>query len=166
MWKTGGIRPPNAPQLRLAQLAMLLHTVGDLFDYWVLQAQQNAFKFQELRQLAPSNFWLTHYNLVKKSAERPKRIGAQLIANVQINVVAPFVYCYQKWNGTPNFEELPIEILNKIKPENNRLIANWAQNNIFAESALQSQALIELTNSYCKPKKCLTCGLGKQILIR
>lgn len=163
MWKTGGVRPSNAPQLRLAQLAALINDVGDIFNEWILNSPEGQLNIPIIKA---SEFWDTHYNLTKESVNRPKKVGRQLVDTLLINVVTPFLYYYGKQQRLPNFEQKPIQLLNKIGAETNVIVTIWKQNNIFASNALQSQALIELTNNYCKPKKCVTCGIGKQILSR
>jgi len=35
---------------------------------------------------------------------------------------------------------------------------------IKAENAMESQALLQLNNNYCKPQRCLDCRLGLSIL--
>lgn len=48
--------------------------------------------------------------------------------------------------------------------EDNFIVSEFSDLGIKAKSAFESQALLELKNSYCNHKKCLQCGVGNKIL--
>jgi hypothetical protein len=162
IWKFGRIRPSNFPTLRLAQMAKLIHSFGNLFD--VLVRDFNMEFNNKALNLQASAFWDTHYTLKKESHNSRKSLGVSSVNNILINTVAPMLFFYGKSIGSSVHKELAIELLDSLPVENNSIIKKWRDNNIISKRASQGQALIELTNYYCKPKKCLTCGIAKQIL--
>ncbi len=162
IWKFGGIRPSNFPTLRLAQLAKLIHSFGNLFDVLVRDFSTKLNR-KDLNVQA-STFWETHYTLKKESEPKSKSLGSNSVNNIFINTVAPMLFFYGKSIGSYSHQDLAIDLLDSLPVERNSIIKKWTENNIITKRASQSQALIELTNNYCKPKKCLTCGIAKQIL--
>ena len=55
-------------------------------------------------------------------------------------------------------------LLESLKPEKNNIIKKWKELNILSLDAMQSQALLELKDSYCSQKKCLICNIGNQLI--
>ena len=84
--------------------------------------------------------------------------------NQRINTLIPMAYLYSEAHGRENLEELVIEHLTSIPAEKNRITALFAQLAIKAEHALHSQGLIQLKRYFCDSKKCLSCGIGHQVL--
>ena len=162
VWKFGKIRPFGFPTLRLSQLAKIIHVHGNLFHKLVRDFEIS--HYSELLNQGTSEYWNTHYKFDKLSAKKKKGLGGKSVDNLLINTVAPILFFYGKAVNSENHQELALNLLEKLPLENNFIIRNWVQNNIFATNASESQSLIELTNSYCTRKKCLNCGIGKQVL--
>ena len=162
IWKLGGVRPVNFPTLRIAQMAKLIQSQGSLFQFLVID-----FEIKEVSKklnISASPYWDNHFTFRKQSREINKRMGRNSINNVLINTVAPLLFFYGKEVGEQRFQETAIDLLEKLPSENNAIVRSWANNNIYSSCAADSQALIQLTNIYCKFKKCLNCGIGSQIL--
>ena len=162
IWKFGGVRPSNFPTLRLVQLAQIISKFGNLFEVFVRDFTVTK-EWKELN-VAATSFWDTHYTLQKSSVQKKKSLGTSAVNMILINTVAPLLFYYGKETANPSYQEKAIDLLESIPAENNSIIKRWGENNISAKRSSESQSLIELTNNYCKPKKCLTCGIGKQIL--
>jgi hypothetical protein len=162
IWKFGGVRPSNFPTLRLVQLAQIISKFGNLFETFVRDFTVER-EWTELNVEGPS-FWNTHYSLHTSSVLKKKSLGKSAINIILINTVAPLLFFYGKETANPSYQEKAIDLLESLPSENNSIIKRWKENNIYAKRSSESQSLIELTNNYCKPKKCLTCGIGKQIL--
>ena len=162
IWKFGRIRPSNFPTLRLVQLAKLVHSYGNLFEVLVRDFSLD-FKRTDIN-IKATPFWDTHYTLKKDSEHKSKSLGSNSVNNIFINTVTPMLFFYGKSIGSFSHQDLSIALLEVLPVEKNGIIKAWAENNIVAKRASQGQALIEQTNNYCKPKKCLTCGIAKQIL--
>ncbi|MFT4753902.1 MAG: hypothetical protein ACI9GM_000538 [Salibacteraceae bacterium] len=162
LWKFGKIRPANFPTVRISQLASFVHKHGNLF-YFLVRDYHLEINLNVLR-VSTSEYWKTHYVFGKKVESKSKIIGEKSIENIGINTIAPMLFFYGKEMQSVTHLQLALEVLEKIPAENNLIIRNWAQNNIFAKRASDSQSLIELTNNYCALKKCLNCGIGIQVL--
>ena len=52
----------------------------------------------------------------------------------------------------------------QLTPEDNRIVRQWAAAGIAPENAAQSQALLQLYNSYCHNHRCLSCRIGYHVL--
>ena len=48
--------------------------------------------------------------------------------------------------------------------EKNQVINKWVQAGVKPENAHDSQGLLFLKENFCFQKKCLSCGIGKNIL--
>ena len=59
-----------------------------------------------------------------------------------------------------------LEWLEQLPPERNAVTQVYEEAGIKNESAFDTQALAELKNSFCTPKKCLTCSIGLKIVNR
>ncbi|TXB65202.1 DUF2851 family protein [Vicingus serpentipes] len=163
VWKFLRLRPYNFPTIRIAQLAQLITLNPRMFNQFL-----NAKKLKEIQDIlsvSASSFWDNHFNFESKSKqENQKKLGAQTINNLIINVIIPVTFLYGK---TINNEDIVVKSLNwleELKSENNSIILNWKALKINANNALQSQALIELKNNYCSKKKCLNCSIGNKLL--
>jgi hypothetical protein len=51
-----------------------------------------------------------------------------------------------------------------VPAENNRILRSWLALGIDVKNAFTSQALIQLFNSYCVPRRCLDCAIGASLL--
>ncbi|MGC9150491.1 MAG: DUF2851 family protein [Microbacter sp.] len=157
-WKMLRLRPINFPQVRIAQLAMLIHQSSKLFSKII--NNQDINYYISLFQCAPSDYWLTHYSFEHPSRPKKKTLGINSIKILIINTLVPYLFYYGKYKGNQSLQDKAVEMLDKLPPEKNFIIDGWSKLNIAARSAFDSQALIQLKNEYCDPKKCLQCRFG------
>lgn len=162
LWKFLRLRPANFPTIRLAQFAQLVHQSSHLFSK-ILEVK-NKKEIYKLFDCTPSEYWKTHYVFGKTSKAKPKSAGEIFIDLIIINTVAPFMFYYGKQKGDDYTTEKSLKLLATIKPESNRIINEWELIGIKANSAAESQALIELKNNYCNHKRCLQCAIGHKLL--
>ena len=162
IWKFGGVRPINFPTLRIAQLAKLIQDQGSIFQFLIYDFETK--RVTEKLMIKASPFWDNHFTFHKNSEHRVKIIGLNSINNILINTVSSLLFFYGKELDEPKFREQSIDLLEELPAEINSIVKCWGQNSIKPNSAADSQALIQLTKFYCKDKKCLNCGIGKQIL--
>ena len=160
-WKFGRIRPSGFPTIRLSQLANLIHIQGNLFDAYVRNIPAS---LDVIQSVEVSTYWNTHFTFLNPGQVKKKSLGKSAVQNLLINTVAPMMFFYGQETGSLEFRDKALDLLEKLPAENNFIIRNWAQNNIFADNAFESQSLIQLTNNYCTLKKCLNCGIGNQVL--
>lgn len=57
-----------------------------------------------------------------------------------------------------------LDILEKLPPEQNNVIREWKRLGVKASSAYHTQALLQLKQQYCNPKRCLECAIGNTLL--
>ena len=63
-------------------------------------------------------------------------------------------------------EDFFLVLLKKMKPEKNNIISKFSEIGVKSKNAFDTQALLELKNNYCAPKRCLECAIGNAILKR
>jgi len=162
LWKFSKMRPVNFPQVRIAQFAALIHHSGKLFSQ--LLETGDLVKLRSFFLHKPSAYWEDHYSFGEVSPKRRKVIGEKSIDVLLINAVVPFLFAFSIKKDLPDIMERAYIILEKIAPEQNSIIEKWKFLGINAESAYDTQALLELKKQYCDEKKCLQCGIGHRLL--
>ncbi len=157
------MRPANFPTIRLAQLAMLISNSSHLFSK--IKEINNIKDVQDLFNITCNDYWHYHYTLIDETTRyEPKKLGKQMIDNIIINTVVPVLFAYGHYLAENNYKLKAMHWLQAIKPEKNNITKQWEDYEIENKSAFDSQALIQLSNSYCKQKKCLDCAVGNKIL--
>jgi hypothetical protein len=157
------MRPNNFPTIRIAQLVALFHKHQNLFSKLI--AMQDLKDFYALFSVEIPLFWKTHYNFESISKSSPKKLTKSFVDLLIINTIIPLKFLYQKSSQEID-EEFFLEILKKMKPEKNNIISKFSDIGVAAKNALETQALLELKNNYCAPKRCLECAIGSSILKR
>ena len=79
-----------------------------------------------------------------------------------INVIVPFLFSLDKNRKRSSTGIRAGEILLELKAESNHIIKKWEFYGIRARNAIESQALLQLYNVYCKQKRCLDCQIGAE----
>lgn len=156
------MRPHNFPTVRLAQLAMLLHTIS--FPFSTVRECTTLRELRTLLQVAASDFWDTHYVLHESTAFRKKGLGQQMVDNIIINTIAPMLFAYGQLRQEQHYKDKAIDCLSQLPPEKNTITAQWESIGILNENASDSQALLELKKEYCDQRRCLECAVGNQLL--
>ena len=162
MWHLLRIRPQNFPQLRIAQLAALIHNSTALFSK-VIEAESIDSLF-DMFSFSTSCFWETHYLFEKSVPQKNTKIGKASVENVVINTVVPFIFAYATLKNDAVLRDRALFFLESTSAEKNHIISKWSELGIKSKTALDTQALIELKNNYCNSKKCLNCMIGDLIL--
>ena len=155
------LRPPNFPTIRLSQLASLYHKEQQLFSKIISINRLSGF--YELFEVSTTLFWESHYTFGKTSKSFKKKLTNSFIDLLLINTILPLKFCYGKLKGEP-VDETVINIINSIVSEKNAIINGFNQLNLSSESALETQALIELKTEYCDKNRCLKCAIGNVLL--
>jgi hypothetical protein len=157
------MRPNNFPTIRIAQLVSLFNTHQNLFSK--LMVIKNLKDFYELFAVEIHPFWKTHYNFEAISKPSPKKLTSSFVDLLIINTIIPLKFLYEKSRGemnTPSF----LKLLKNIKSEKNNVISKFSEIGVGAKNAFETQALLELKNKYCAPKRCLECAIGNTLLKR
>lgn len=168
------MRPGNFPAIRLAQLAGLLSLST---SWWAtIKEADSPEALNGLLAVNASLYWNTHYGLERnvKATEwkvqpftkpsRPKNLGAQMKESILINTWSPLLYAYGWLRGEPVLRQKALRWLAAVPAEKNALVAGWGRQGVYAKTAMDTQALLELKTRYCDPKKCLECAVGNFLL--
>ncbi|MCW3073945.1 MAG: hypothetical protein JWP69_1014 [Flaviaesturariibacter sp.] len=158
------MRPGNFPTLRLAQLAMLIHTSQHLFSK-ILEAKR-LVEVEAWLNVTANDYWHYHYRFDEEGSFKPKRLGAEMLKNIIINTVVPTLFAYGIYQKNETLKAKALHWLEELKPENNAITQSFQQLQVANASAFDSQALIQLRNEYCHQKRCLECAVGLAILKR
>jgi hypothetical protein len=162
LWKFLRLRPQNFPTIRLAQFAVLVQQSLHLFSK-VLECEK-LHQLSVLFETQVSTYWLSHYSFGKTTKPITKTFSQTSIDNIIINTIVPFLFVYGQKQGDEQYKDRAMAFLSGVKAEKNTIINHWETAGIKAESALQSQGLLQLKNDYCAQKHCLSCGIGHYLL--
>ena len=162
IWKFSRLRPVNFPTIRISQLSAMFSVTGGLFASTMEAADIKQIK--EMFQVSASEYWDNHYIFGKKSRKSSKNTGSQASDILLINAVIPAIFVYGHYRDHPDICEKALSFLENINAEENSVIDEWKTIGIEPESALFSQALIQLRNEYCKKRKCLECRIGSKLI--
>ncbi|MBA4410521.1 MAG: DUF2851 family protein [Bacteroidota bacterium] len=163
LWKFMRLRPINFPTIRIAQLAMLIHHSSALFSR-ILETE-NLEELRKLFDVSASGYWNNHYRFNKISKDNhSKTLGETAFNNFVINTIAPLLFVYGDQHLDQELKDRALLLLEKLAPETNQIIRKWNELGIESRSAFETQALLQLKNKYCEPKKCLNCQLGAKII--
>ena len=80
-----------------------------------------------------------------------------------INVFAPYLWSVGMHRDNEDFKQNTLDLLSKVKAENNKITRKWKNQDIELKTAYDSQALLGLYRYYCSAKKCLSCQVGLKL---
>ncbi len=156
------MRPATFPTIRLSQLAMLVKTSSHLFS-WCKQVD-SVNELKEKFDVVANDYWHYHYRFDEITDYKPKNIGRQMVENIIINTIIPVLFGYGLYTKDEQYKEKAIRWLAELAPEHNSITKSWDGSGTTNANALDSQALIQLSNHYCMEKKCLQCAVGNKLL--
>jgi len=161
-WKFLRLRPANFPTIRLAEFAALVFYRPLLFstilETTTYKDLENVFSVRQ------SEFWNEHYTFSKSAREHVNGMGVSSIGTIIINAVAPLLAAYGKAKGDQQYIDRAVAILEETPGEVNTIVTRWKQLGVKSKTAFDSQALIELQNSYCSKRRCLDCSIGVSLI--
>jgi hypothetical protein len=156
------MRPGNFPTIRLAQLAMLLHTGACLFSQ--VKESVTVQQLYSLLRVTASDYWHSHYVLNEEAPYQKKTLGSQMIENIIINTIIPALFAYGHIRNEQQYKDKPVDWLVHLAPEKNSITNQWGETGVQNRHAWDSQALIELKKEYCDARRCLECSIGNSLL--
>lgn len=163
LWKMLRLRPCNFPHVRIAQFAALLHRSTNIFA--TIIEPHSIKELQKLFVVTPSHYWDNHYSFNKESNDNYRKTLTTNSANsLLINVVAPFLFAYEKHQAQTQFHDRALELLHALAPEQNSIIKSYSSYGFAANNAADTQAIIQLKSNYCDHRDCLRCRIGHKVL--
>jgi hypothetical protein len=154
-------RPDNFPTIRLSQLANLYHKQQNLFSK--ISDLNSLEAIYEIFSVSATPYWQVHYQFDKESSNKKKALSHSFMDLIVLNTIIPLQFAYAKSQGKEVSEDL-INILNDVEPEKNSIIDKFSSFGLKAESAFETQSLLQLKNEYCNKSKCLECVIGMELL--
>ncbi|WP_317130324.1 DUF2851 family protein [Changchengzhania lutea] len=155
------LRPSNFPTIRLSQLASLYHEHQNLFSKII--AINSVEDFYKLFHVSTAPFWKTHYTFEKESKATEKIITKAFVDLLIMNTILPIKFCYAHQKGARVHDEL-LNMAHAIASEKNTIVDAFNRLQKISNSALISQALIQLKSEYCDKNKCLQCAVGNALI--
>jgi len=163
LWKFSKLRPLNFPTVRLAQFAVLIYHSNHLFSK--VQDTRGAENYEKLfTDIKVNAYWDDHYQFDKPSKLAAKNLGKSSVDILLLNTIVLFLFSYGNQHQQERYVNRALQLLEFLPAEQNSIIAGFVDIGVKADSAYESQALLELKNSYCNYKKCLQCAVGNKIL--
>ena len=156
------MRPSNFPTVRLAQLAMLVHSSLHLFSK--IKEANDVKTIRQLLQVTANDYWHYHYVFDETSAFKKKKLGEQMIGNILINTVVPILFAYGHYHHENIYKDKALQWLEDIGAEKNSITKGFESLQVENKTAFDSQALIQLKNEYCNKKRCLDCSVGNKLI--
>jgi hypothetical protein len=161
-WKFLRLRPPNFPTVRIAQWTALLNRFPNFFSRMLFWQDKN--DLIEIFQSEQSSYWQAHHLPDKLSLRPTGKMGKDAVYSLVINVVCPILVAYSRAGNGEQFYQKAMEALEFLPPEKNSITTLWSEMGLKANSASQSQALIELKTQNCDSKNCLDCPIGQFLI--
>lgn len=161
-WNLLRLRPQNFPCIRLAQLSEILHHSPELFSCIENHTEMNQFETLFINET--DQYWENHFHFKKQTHIHSTLLGKPTFQLLMINTIIPLFYAYGTFSGNLDFKDKALDLLSKIEPENNKIVRLYKELGFPVSSAFDSQAILEISKSYCEKKLCLECGIGKKIL--
>lgn len=162
LFKKLRVRPSSSPHLRVAQLANLCQSIPGLFS--LILETEDVEKIRLHFHVNASEYWQTHYSFKGVSPQKNKYLGDASLDIILINTVAPILFAYGMKTSSENYLNKAIAFLETLRPEFNFITRIFTQAGVSANSAYDTQALIQLKREYCEKRKCLFCRVGHRLL--
>ncbi len=164
IWRFLRLRPSNFPTIRIVQFAMLLHKFHGSFDSLVIDPELKSM--EKMLEVDVSEYWESHYRPGKRSAKMSEKVlGINSARRIIANSIVPYIYVFAKKKGNDELQDKALDILAALPPEKNSIVNMWEEKVFKAKDEGQAQALIYLKNYYCNHKKCLSCRIGRKIIV-
>lgn len=156
------MRPGNFPTVRLAQLAMLVHTSTHLFSK-VLE-ETDVLSLKKGLQVTANDYWHYHYRPAQATAYNAKKLGSSMADTLIINTIVPALFAYGLHHKQEVYKEKAMQWLQTLTAESNTITDTFVRLSVHNKTAYDSQALLELKQEYCDARRCLQCAVGNGLL--
>ncbi len=151
-WQLINLYGDNHPIIRLLQVADILsrheHLLDTFLECRTLRDVERLFRCDGVPRWAHS-FLMTERRSGILSRDKAYMLG--------INVVAQMQIFYSEYTLREGLDSRGLDLLEQLPAENNGYIRRWARYNVVAKNALESQALLQLSQTYCHKLRCEKC---------
>ncbi|MFY0687289.1 MAG: DUF2851 family protein [Cyclobacteriaceae bacterium] len=161
-WKFSKLRPPSFPTIRIAQLVKLIIAYDSIYSMLVNLNDHQILS--DAMRLSKDDYWYDHYDFNKPLKSGINNAGKAFLQGIMVNAIAPLLSSIALEHDSDKFKEQALSILEGLPKEQNKITRLFQELGVNNESAMDSQALIQLHNEYCVKKRCLACNIGVNIL--
>ncbi len=156
-WKFSRVRPQNAPLVRILQFGSLMQQQQLLFS--TLLETKKIKDVLSLFEVKVPEFWKGYFTPFPQ-------MGRATRENILINALIPTLWAYGERQGRTKEKEKARAFLEAMKPEKNSILRLWEDLDVPLNHAGNTQAALELKNSFCQKRQCLQCPIGQEVLHR
>ena len=164
MWRLKGMYANSHPILRLAQLAACFHRHSITMNS-LLECRKRR-DISKLFNATISDYWVDTLHRFTSGSFISNRIGSFTSDILGINFVVQMIFAYGHYTHSELLTQRALELLENIPSENNRYTTIWNYRAQISKSALESQAIIQLSRQYCECSRCDECPLAKILSYR
>lgn len=145
----------TTPHLRIARLATLYYTKRITVSE--ILSKQTLTDIYSLFNNPLHGYWSNHTCFGGTETTGNGNMKQRQIDVLIINSIIPFLHIYGRHRREAELCERAEDFLYHIECEENSIIKKWRQEGVTAECAADSQALLQLTRSYCNTINCTNC---------
>lgn len=162
-WKFLRMRPYNFPTFKLAQLAAL-YTGHPGWFAWITHSKELAEIQVYVSEVQLPTFWEGHYHFEKEAVPHSGAITNDFFHLLVINSFALLLFTYGKYTANQKLMDRALSWLEQVPAERNKLVLPYKKLGMPLQSAMDSQAILQLQAAYCDKKRCLHCGIGASLI--
>ncbi len=162
IWKFSKTRPSNFPTIRISQLVCLIGKQQSLFHF--IEKQPTITQLKNYFNVETKVYFKSHFKFDSPVTECSKHLGDSAFYNIVINTIVPFLFFISKQNFNADLQDYAFDLLEQIPAEINTKTKAFTNLGVVPESALETQAMIKLYDSYCSIKSCLNCHVAEYLL--
>lgn len=155
-WQLHGIYPNTHPTLRLVQFAASMYKQSISFS-----AAMECATRKDVHRLfsgCASEYWLDTFYLGRGKVDASARIGSFTGDLLGINVIIPTLIANGLYMEDRGLIARAMNLAKSIPTEDNRYIKMWQTPDApISISAIDSQALLHLSRTYCENRECQKC---------
>ena len=148
----------TTPHLRIARVASLYH-LGRLTISGITTAN-NLTDIYRLFAHPLNGYWQNHTCFGGTATVGNGCMKQRQVDIIIINSVVPILHIYGKHRKEERYCEMSKNLLYSLAPEENSIIRKWRTQGVAAKNAADTQALLQLSRSYCKANECNECPFG------
>ena len=158
------LRPSAFPHRRLAYLAALYYRSVNLPGE--LLRTSSLAHLEQLLTVTPTDYWQRHYHWGSETDSQLGTIGRATIESIAINVVIPLQYYLTQERDLLGLFLASDSLMSAhdLPAERNSVVRRFVHEGLRPRSAYDTQALLQLYGSYCEPRRCWLCPVGRTLL--
>lgn len=157
-WRLTGHYGDNHPVVRLLQAAEILsryeHLLNTFLECRTIRDVERIFRVGSVPR------WAHDFLSMDSRSGVISRDKSYMLG---INVVAQMQIFYSEYTLREGLDTRGLDLLEQLPPENNGYIRRWARYKVVAKNALESQALLQLSTTYCHRLACEKCPFRRYV---